>query len=45
MNISIVIRTFNEEKHIGRLLYGITQQTVPDPEIIIVDSGPTYYLF
>ncbi|MCL2933512.1 MAG: glycosyltransferase [Trichodesmium sp. MAG_R03] len=38
---SIVIRCYNEEQHIGRLLSGIIQQTVPDPEIIIVDSGST----
>lgn len=36
---SIVIRAFNEEKHIGRLLEGIQQQTVKDIEIILVDSG------
>ncbi|MCK5055002.1 MAG: glycosyltransferase family 2 protein [Anaerolineales bacterium] len=38
---SIVIRTFNEEKHIGRLLEGISRQTFRDAEIIIVDSGST----
>ena len=38
---SIVIRCYNEEKHIGRLLTGIMQQTVQDVEIIIVDSGST----
>ena len=36
---SIVIRCYNEEKHIGRLLTGIMQQTVKDVEIIVVDSG------
>ena len=41
MSISIVIRSFNEEKHIGRLLYGITQQTLKDVEIVLVDSGST----
>ncbi len=41
MSISIVIRAFNEEEHIGRLLFGITQQTVSDPEVILVDSGST----
>ena len=42
MFISIVIRAYNEEKHIGRLLYGITQQTLSDDvEIILVDSGST----
>ena len=39
--ISIVIRCYNEEQHIGRLLAGISQQTVQDLEIIIVDSGST----
>ena len=39
MNCSLVIRAYNEEKHIGRLLEGIKQQTVTDVEIILVDSG------
>ncbi|WP_318286205.1 glycosyltransferase family 2 protein [Limnospira fusiformis] len=38
---SLVIRCYNEEQHIGRLLSGITQQTLTDREIIIVDSGST----
>jgi len=38
-NCSIVIRAYNEEKHIGRLLEGIRQQTLKDVEIILVDSG------
>jgi glycosyltransferase involved in cell wall biosynthesis len=41
MTCSIVIRAYNEEKHIGRLLEGIRQQTVKDVEIILVDSGST----
>mgnify|MGYP001319996470 CR=1 FL=1 len=41
MKISIIIRCFNEEKHIGRLLAGIVEQTVRDVEIIVVDSGST----
>ncbi len=41
MGISIVIRCYNEEKYIGRLLDGISRQTIKDPEIIIVDSGST----
>jgi len=41
MNCSIVIRTYNEEKHIGRLLERIRRQTLNDVEIIIVDSGST----
>lgn len=41
VNCSIVIRAYNEEKHIGRLLEGIRQQSVQDVEIILVDSGST----
>jgi glycosyltransferase involved in cell wall biosynthesis len=36
---SIIIRCYNEEEHIGRLLNGIAQQTLKGPEIIVVDSG------
>lgn len=39
--VSIVIRCYNEEQHIGRLLTGIIQQTVQDVEIVVVDSGST----
>ncbi len=38
---SIVIRAYNEEQHIGRLLEGILQQTITDVQIILVDSGST----
>src|SRR5512147_1864084 len=38
---SVVIRAYNEEKYIGRLLEGIRQQTLQDVEIILVDSGST----
>jgi len=41
MNCSVVIRAYNEEMHIGRLLEGIRQQTVRDVEVILVDSGST----
>src|SRR5688572_665044 len=41
MNCSVVIRAYNEEKFIGRLLEGIKHQTVGDVEIILVDSGST----
>lgn len=41
MNCSIVIRAYNEEKHIGRLLEGIKHQTLKDAEVILVDSGST----
>jgi rhamnosyltransferase len=36
---SIVIRAFNEEKHIARLLDGIFHQSIKDIQIILVDSG------
>jgi rhamnosyltransferase len=36
---SIVIRAYNEEEHIGRLLEGILQQTIRRVEIVLVDSG------
>ena len=39
MDCSIVIRAYNEGRHIGRLLEGIQQQTVRNVEIILVDSG------
>jgi len=41
MNCSLVIRAYNEEKHIGRLLEGVSHQTVRNVEIILVDSGST----
>lgn len=41
MNCSVVIRAYNEEKHVGRLLEGIRQQTLQDVEVILVDSGST----
>lgn len=38
---SIVVRAYNEEKHITRLLKGIMEQTVKDFQVILVDSGST----
>ncbi len=37
---SVIVRAYNEERHIGRLLEGISQQTI-QPEVILVDSGST----
>ena len=37
--VSIVIRCFNEERHIKRLLEGILSQNWKDLEVILVDSG------
>ena len=39
--VSVIIRCYNEEAHIGRLLSGIMQQNGDTPEIIVVDSGST----
>lgn len=38
---SIIIRTFNEQKYIGKLLQAIREQDYQDYEIILVDSGST----
>ncbi len=38
---SVVVRCFNEERHIGRLLSGLVRQTQPPDQIIVVDSGST----
>jgi rhamnosyltransferase len=40
-SIALIIRCFNEERHIGRLLAGAMSQTRPPDEIIVVDSGST----
>jgi len=40
--VSVVIRCYNEGKHIGRLLDGIAEQTIANQtEIVVVDSGST----
>lgn len=41
MAVAIVIRAYNEEAHIGRLMTGIRHQTVRPDEVILVDSGST----
>ncbi len=38
---SIVIRTYNEEKHLGNLLEAVKKQDYKEYEIVIVDSGST----
>jgi rhamnosyltransferase len=40
-SISIIIRSYNEEQHIGRLLHGIEMQRLSAVEVILVDSGST----
>jgi len=39
VDVSIIVRCYNEEKHIGRLLSGILAQDRSNVEVIIVDSG------
>ncbi len=39
MNVSILIRTKNEEKHIGKTLEVLFSQTYKNYEVLIVDSG------
>lgn len=42
MTVSIIVRAYNEEKHIGRLFSEISQQKADFPyEVILVDSGST----
>jgi glycosyltransferase involved in cell wall biosynthesis len=38
---SVLIRSYNEEEHIGRLLTGILEQTIRPRQILLVDSGST----
>lgn len=38
-DISVVIRTFNEEKYVPSLLDALSLQSLPDFETIVVDSG------
>ena len=41
MKVSIVIRAYNEGKHLEKLLLGIGAQTLQPHETILVDSGST----
>lgn len=38
---SIIIRAYNEEQHLGKLLEGLRQQSLSNSEVILVDSGST----
>lgn len=38
---SLIVRCYNEEQHIGKLLAGVMEQTIKDVQIILVDSGST----
>ena len=37
--VGMVIRTLNEERHIGRLLAGLQRQTRRPDQVVVVDSG------
>lgn len=39
--VSVVIRCYNEERHIGALLEAIWRQTIGPVEVVVVDSGST----
>jgi glycosyltransferase involved in cell wall biosynthesis len=41
VTVSVVIRAYNEARHLGRLLDGILHQSIQGVEIILVDSGST----
>ena len=41
VKVSIVIRSYNEEQHVDKLLRGIHSQTHENLEVILVDSGST----
>lgn len=40
-SLALVIRCFNEEAHIGRLLTGVFRQSIVPDQVVIVDSGST----
>jgi rhamnosyltransferase len=40
-SIGMVVRSLNEEQHIGRLLTGLDHQTVRPDRVVLVDSGST----
>lgn len=41
MKISIIIPSYNEEKHIRKCIESLLKQDYPDKEIIVVDDGST----
>lgn len=41
MRTSVIIRCFNEERHIRRLLNGLMHQSKSPDQIVVVDSGST----
>jgi rhamnosyltransferase len=41
MSVALIVRAYNEEAHIGRLLTGVARQTEPPDDVLVVDSGST----
>jgi len=41
LRVSVIVRTYNEAAHLGRLVHGLNSQTVRPAEIVVVDSGST----
>jgi glycosyltransferase involved in cell wall biosynthesis len=41
LSVSVVVRCFNEELHLGNLLEAVASQEGVTPEVIVVDSGST----
>ncbi len=39
--VSLVIRCYNEERHIGNLLEAVGKQSLREVEVVVVDSGST----
>lgn len=41
MKVSVIVRSYNEAQHIGKLLAGLSVQSLRPHEVIVVDSGST----
>ena len=41
LDASVVVRCYNEADHLGKLLYGLSQQEGVTYEVVLVDSGST----
>jgi len=39
--ISLIVRCYNEQDHIERLLTGVFEQSITDLDVVVVDSGST----
>ena len=40
-HVSVIVRSYNESEHIGKLMTGLASQSFTDYEVILVDSGST----